>query len=611
MVLVCTALFLPLLGSLILVLLSNRFPRRLIEYIGCGSIFLSFLCFLSFLYTGAIPHDSVLFQWIPINNINANFSLHLDHISLFMALIITGVGFLIHVYSRGYMNHEKDIARYFGVMNFFIFSMLLLVLAAHLLLFFVGWEGVGLASYLLIGFWYHRPSAAQAAKKAFVVNRVGDLGLLLGLLLTFQTFGTGTIIEIVEKAQNFSVGAPILTIIALLYFWGATGKSAQIPLHVWLPDAMEGPTPVSALIHAATMVTAGVYLVVRMHPLFLMTPTAMQIVGWVGAITALFAALCATSQYDLKRVLAYSTISQLGYMFLACGVGAFYAALFHLMTHAFTKALLFLSAGNVIHMMDGETNMQKMGGLAKPLKKTSIAFLIGALSMSGIPPLAIFFSKDLILDDALHTDNTLLYVIGLITAVVTAFYLARAYILTFMGTIHTDSKIVKILKEAPQVMLYPVYILACLALTGGFLGYAFTATPPLLQFLREGTVAITTGEDVLHLTTSTWVSIAGAILGIACAAIFYKQLKNGIQCLLKSLYIDALYERCIVGPLKSLSYAITSFFEPKIISGSVQITSRASYATAGLLQHIQSGQIRSYISWIVIGSVILIGVFYV
>jgi NADH-quinone oxidoreductase subunit L len=510
------------------------------------------------------------------------------------------------------MAHEEDYARYFACMNLFIFAMLLLVLASNLLLFFVGWEGVGLASYLLIGYYYTRPAAAQAATKAFVVNRIGDFGLLIGLLLTFYLFGTGDMAEINSRVtKEFAVGAPVIVVLSFLYFWGATGKSAQIPLYTWLPDAMEGPTPVSALIHAATMVTAGVYLVVRMHPVFLQAPWTMHLVGIIGGLTALVAALSALAQTDLKRVLAYSTVSQLGYMFLACGVGAFYAAMFHLTTHAFVKALLFLSAGNVVHEMRGTTDMGIMGGLSKIFKKTHILFLVGVLALSGIPPLAIFFSKDLILEQEEAAGYYILFTIGLITAILTAFYLTRAYCLTFMGTSRLEPKILRTIHEAPNVMVVPVTILAVLAIFGGFLGFSSSKIPFLENFLIEDDPTL-----VQHLIIGfewswvTWLSILGAATGVITAAFVYTKYKDklghNIAVLNRSFYLNEIYEFLFVNPLKKFAHFIGYVSEPKLIDGSVQLAVNATQETAGVLQKVQSGQIRSYISWIVIGAVLLI-----
>lgn len=609
-------LFLPLIGFLTLLITANSVGRRLAGYIACTTIATSFVCFIilliNYLTTGESQKIS-FFQWIPFKGINADFSLHIDSLSLLMTLIITGIGSLIHIYSIGYMDHEEDFSRYFACLNFFVFMMLLLVLAGNLLLLFVGWEGVGLASYLLIGFWYHRPAAASAATKAFVVNRIGDLGLLLGLLLTLQLFGTTDIEEISRRVGvEFAVGAPIITLLAFLYFTGAIGKSAQLPLHVWLPDAMEGPTPVSALIHAATMVTAGVYLLVRMHPVFLLSPTTMYIVAVIGTATALFAAFSALGQTDLKRVLAYSTVSQLGLMFLACGVGAFYAAMFHLTTHAFVKALLFLSAGNVVHMMHGSTNMEKMGGLSKKFTKTHILFLVGVLAMSGIPPLAAFFSKDLILEQVDQTGFHFLFYLGLLTSVLTAFYLMRAYCLTFSGTQKLEEKIIKIVKEAPPVMLIPVSVLAILSIFGGFLGFSVGKPSLLEDFLAKVGVTLANNEmsQGFHLSTAAWLSIFGAVMGVAASAAVYTKyadrLPSSAKLIKKSFYVDEIYWNGIVIPLKTLSKSIVDVIEPNVFDGFVTLTAQATQKGAKWFQRFQSGQIRSYIAWMAIGTVILI-----
>ena len=610
-------LLVPLAGFLVLLTTANWIGRRLTGWIACTAVLIAFLCFSGILVHYSLnelnPMTIHFFQWIPLDPVKTDFSLRIDTLSILMTLIITGVGFLIHVYSIGYIEHEEDYARFFACMNFFVFMMLLLVLAGNLLLLFVGWEGVGLASFLLIGYWYHRPSAAQAATKAFVVNRIGDLGFLLGILLTFQLFGSSDFDEISHHlSSGFAVGAPIITVLALLYFVGAVGKSAQIPLHVWLPDAMEGPTPVSALIHAATMVTAGVYVVVRMHSIYLLTPDAMLVVGIIGAVTALFASLCALGQTDLKRVLAYSTVSQLGYMFLACGVGAFYAAMFHLTAHAFIKALLFLSAGNVVHMMHGSTDMEKMGGLSKQFNKTHILFLIGVLALSGIPPFAAFFSKDLILEQEYETGFYILLWIGMITAVITAFYLMRAYCLTFMGGQKLEEKILQAVKEAPRIMLVPVTILAFLSLVGGFLGFSIGTPSPLEDFLAESEVMLAGNRlsHGFHIDAVGYFALAGAILAIIAATIVYTKypdrIGKTIQFLKKSFYVDEIYEYGIVKPLKALANLIANTIEPRVFEGSIDQAAKSTQYAAGLLQRFQSGQIRSYIAWVAIGMVILV-----
>lgn len=608
-------LFLPLSGFLILLMTSHVIGRRLTGLIGCSTIFISFICFswlfYTYTYENLQPINFTFYRWIPVEGIDADFTLHLDPLSLLMTLIITGVGFLIHVYSIGYMEHEEDYVRYFACMNFFVFSMLLLVLAAHVLLLFVGWEGVGLASYLLIGYYYSRPAAAQAATKAFVVNRIGDLGLLLGLLLTFHLFGTGNIEEIFQRAgQGFAVGAPILTLLTLLYFFGATGKSAQLPLHTWLPDAMEGPTPVSALIHAATMVTAGVYLVVRMHPVFLLAPETMQLIAIVGAVTSLFAALCAVGQTDLKRVLAYSTVSQLGLMFLACGVGGFYAAMFHLTNHAFVKALLFLTAGNVVHMMHGTTDMGKMGGLSKQFPITHWLFLIGVLALSGIPPLSIFFSKDLILEEDYLAGYTTLFYVGLAASILTSFYLMRAYCLTFTGALRLEEKILKAVKEAPRVMIIPVAILAIFSIGAGILGSSFGKLPLLAGFLDE--IGSTFAEEQLVSTISifsfeTLLAVTGGLFGLGAAVYIYTRYPGySITILRDSFYIDQIYWKVFAVPLRGFSRFIDNHVEPQFFNGIIDALMQGTQKLGRWLQHMQSGVIRSYVAWMVIGMVFLI-----
>lgn len=610
-------LFFPFIGFLILLGGERWISRKAAGIIASVAMFCSFAIFASLfawqLFHHLDPQTYTLFKWLHVASIKADFALHLDHLSMLMALIITGVGFLIHVYSIGYMSHDKYYGRYFACLNFFVFAMLLLVLSSNLLLLFVGWEGVGLASYLLIGFDYYRPSAASAATKAFVVNRIGDVGLLIALFIIFNVFGTGDIVEILRRAPlEFTVGAPLVILLTILLFWGATGKSAQLPLHVWLPDAMEGPTPVSALIHAATMVTAGVYLLVRLHPFFLLAPFTLQMIGIVGAATALFAALSATAQTDLKRVLAYSTISQLGLMFLACGAGAFYAAMFHLTSHAFVKAQLFLSAGNVVHMTGGVTDMRKMGGLSKKMGVTNILFLIGALAMGGVPPLMIFFSKDLILEEEYLSGHVYLFYIGLAVTLLTAFYLMRAYCMTFLGKSNFDAKLIGIVKEAPKVMLIPLLILAVFSLFGGLLGFSLNSQPPLEEFLVSGDPSLLSHSATVgfHVSTEMWMSIAAALIGVFSALYIYTmytgQFLENIKIFKKAFYIDEIYEFLFVRPLKALSRFILGRLEPVVFDGSLRILSRGTENAAHQLQKIQSGQIRSYMAWLLFGAVLLI-----
>jgi len=600
------ALLLPLFGFLFLMLTSQVISRRWAGFIGCATVFLSFAIFAALLIINGEPYSTTLFKWLHVGLVNADFTLRLDHLSLTMALIITGVGFLIHLYSIGYMEDEKDVVRYFACMNFFVFAMLLLVLAGDLLVLFIGWEGVGLASYLLIGFWYDQKKAARAATKAFVMNRIGDLGFLLGLLLTYYLYGTSNI----EQISKMAIAGPMVDLLTILLFVGAIGKSAQLPLYTWLPDAMAGPTPVSALIHAATMVTAGVYLIVRMHEVYILSPATLNIVGIIGGVTSLYASLCALGQTDLKRVLAYSTVSQLGLMFLACGIGAFYSAMFHLTSHAFVKALLFLSAGNVVHMLHGATEMDQMGGLSRIFTKTHWLFLIGALALAGIPPLVTFFSKDMILEEELNAGHEVLYVIALAASILTGVYLMRAYCLTFLG--RGNSHTIKEVKEAPNIMLFPVTVLALLSIFGGFLGYSTTALPPLEQYLQS--LGLTPFELQLshgfHLSLDLIVAVVGSTLGVLITYWVYTRYKDSlsetISFLRHSFFVDDLYQNGIVQPLKSFAGTITNFFEPNFIVRPISWISKSTLGLAKALRLLQSGQIRSYVAWMMLGIVSLI-----
>lgn len=610
--LILLGLFLPFVSFLILAIFYRFFNRNATSFIGCGSILISFICFTTLLYIynrdGIESISITLFKWIDLKGMQADFTYRLDHLSMLMTLIITGVGFLIHVYSIGYTDHEKDYVRYFAFMNLFIFAMLTLVLAGNLMLLFLGWEGVGLASYLLVGYWYTKETAAKAATKAFVVNRIADLGFVLALLLTFYLFQTTDIEEITTMATSqFEIGNPLITLLTLLLFIGAIGKSAQIPLHVWLPDAMAGPTPVSALIHAATMVTAGVYLLTRLHILYLMAPFTLQVVGIIGGATALFASLSATSQTDLKKVLAYSTVSQLGLMFLACGTGAFYSAMFHLTMHAFIKALLFLSAGNVVHMMHGATEMAQMGGLHKKFPVTHWLFFIGALALAGMPPFAAFFSKDLILEQEYLAGHHTLFYIALAASILTGFYLMRAYFLTFRGEFNEKNELAVHAKEAPVVMLVPVIILSFLAMTGGFLGATIGKMPILVSFLVE--VGLTPEESELTrgfiASPEAFMAIFGAFLGLGIAAILYTGYKNtlpeNVKFLKKAFYFDQLYDATIVRLLKGSSDVVVNQIEPKVFDGSISFVTKESVGLATWLQRIQNGQIRSYAAYMTLG----------
>ncbi|MFQ6672439.1 MAG: NADH-quinone oxidoreductase subunit L, partial [Candidatus Tectimicrobiota bacterium] len=467
----------PALGVIINGFFARWVGRRGVSWIGPGVVGLAFVVACkALLDLRALPVEArlveeVLYTWIGSGRFVIEMALQIDPLSAVMMLVVSGVGFLIHVYSVGYMHDDPGYTRYFTYLNLFTLSMLLLVSANNFLLMFIGWEAVGLCSYLLIGFWFEKKSAADAGLKAFLVNRIGDFGFLIGLMLIFVTFGTLDYTEVFHAAPTtLALGGATATLITLLLFVGATGKSAQIPLYVWLPDAMEGPTPVSALIHAATMVTAGVYMVARSSALYVMAPFSLAVVATVGVATALFAATIGLVQNDIKRVLAYSTISQLGYMFAAAGVGAFGAAIFHLMTHAFFKALLFLGAGSVIHALNGEDDIQKMGALRPHMPVTYVTFLVASLAIAGVFPFAGFFSKDEILFSAFARGNYLIWAVAVFTAFLTAFYMFRLHFLTFHGRSRVDREVAKHLHESPRVMTLPLAALAVLSTIGGFIG---------------------------------------------------------------------------------------------------------------------------------------------
>lgn len=624
--LIWLVLLLPLLGSVINGLFGRHMPKPLIGWVACGSIGIAFLLSVRVLLDLlALPPDErmftqTLFDWIVTGNLSSQISLLVDPLSTLMLLVVTGVGFLIHVYSVGYMGHDPDYSRYFSWLNLFMFSMLLLVLADNFLLLFVGWELVGLCSYLLIGFWFNKHSAAAAAKKAFIVNRVGDFGFMIGLFLLFATFGTFDYLNIFESAGGvLPYGSLLATTITLLLFAGAVGKSAQIPLYVWLPDAMEGPTPVSALIHAATMVTAGVYMVARTHVLYELAPVSLAIVAAIGAVTALMAASIALVNNDIKRVLAYSTVSQLGYMFLAAGVGAFSAGMFHLTSQAFTKALLFLAAGSVMHALGGEeTDMRKMGGLSRKLPWTWAIFLIGALSMSGIFPFVAFFSKDLILEEVFVSGNRALWLIGLLTVLLTAFYMLRAHFLTFHGKPRYDEKAVHP-HESPPVMLWPMRGLAALALFGGMLWISFIGFAPLNEFLKpvfagEITVLKTEHAAVLSEGTLIAISLLVALAGIGIAWLVYirgfrpgEALRNAFRPFYTLLdgkyYVDELYYALFVWPGQKLSQFLATIFDLRFLDGIINGIGALIDRTGGALRRVESGYIRNYATWVLLGTI--------
>ncbi len=631
----------PLVGVLINGLLIGRLPRPIISLVGCATVGLSFIAsVLLFIELLGVPADArilqqTLFTWIPAGNFYTGVAFLLDPLSSVMILVVSGVAFLIHIYSVGYMHHDSGYGRYFTYLNLFTFSMLLLVLADNFLLMFVGWEGVGLCSYLLIGFWFEKKSASDAGKKAFIVNRIGDFGFLLGMFLIFWQVGTLDFLTVSERASTvFAYGGGVITAICLLLFVGATGKSAQIPLYVWLPDAMEGPTPVSALIHAATMVTAGVYMIVRSNALYMLAPDALLVVAIIGAATAFYAATIGIAQNDIKRVLAYSTISQLGYMFLACGVAAFTAGIFHLMTHAFFKALLFLGAGSVIHAMSQEQDMRHMGGLKKYLPITYSTMLVATLAISGIPGLSGFFSKDEILWKSMSSQygHWLLWVVGFATAGLTAFYMFRLLYLTFHGTERMTADVRSHIHESPRSMTVPLMALAILSVIGGYVGmpHLFGVT----NFFEEWMAPVVHAgghEEISHALASAggdtgleWGLMAASVIlvliGIYIAHYFYQRnlkaatslrekLSGLHRLLLNKYYVDEIYGAVIVRPVVYFSLFLWKVFDVIIIDGFINGLATIYRDISDTLRFVQSGRVRAYTTIFVLGAVVLIGVF--
>ncbi len=588
---------------------------------------------------GDSSHDPSLvincFEWFNFGGLNIPFELRIDKLSGLLVMIITGIGTLIHLYSISYMHEEECVGRYFSYLNLFCFNMLLLVMGNNLALLFFGWEGVGLCSYLLIGFWYSDTEKANAGKKAFIVNRIGDLGFLIGMFLLFRELGTLSLTGISELLHNPEVVAritPSATLICLSLFVGATGKSAQLPLYVWLPDAMSGPTPVSALIHAATMVTAGVYMIARLNPLFELSPVALSVVAHVGAITALFAGTIAIAQTDIKKVLAYSTVSQLGFMFLACGVGAYQTAVFHLMTHAFFKALLFLGSGSVIHACSGEQDMTKMGNLKKYLPHTHLTMLIGSLAISGIPFFSGFFSKDEILYSAIALPNGIsyLFIIGVLTAALTALYTGRMMALTFYGTERLSHDVKHHLHESPALMTFPLYVLAFLAAAGGFLG-----VPHLLgdylghmpHFLSHWldpvvptkhmplmAVKLPLHEAVVMIGSSV-IAIVSYFAGVKLFSkvMFITDLIPGIAPLQKLLsnkyYVDELYDKIVVTPVRKIAEFSSGIVDKYVFDGAVNGVGRGVKWVSSGLRVIQTGDIQTYGIMMMLG--ILLTIFFI
>ena len=658
---------LPLAGAAINGLLGRRFPKRWVAIVGnlfvgasCAVAWWVFARFLS-LPPEMVPYVRDYATWIRAGDFSVSYGVYLDQLSMVMVLVVTSVGFLIHIYSIGYMAEEGGYYRFFSYLNLFMFFMLTLVLANNYLMMFIGWEGVGLASYLLIGFFFLRDSAASAGKKAFIVNRIGDFGFLIALFLLIKHFGFldfSRLFPAISKLGVESAGAGLLTTVGLLLLIGACGKSAQIPLYVWLPDAMEGPTPVSALIHAATMVTAGVYMVARSNVIFSRAPSALLVVAIIGCLTALFAATIGMAQTDIKRVLAYSTISQLGYMFLACGVAAYSAGIFHLMTHAFFKGLLFLAAGSVIHAVGGEQDMRRMGGLRKQIPWTFWTMTAATFAIAGIPPFAGFFSKDEILWSAFSSEHGswIFWAVGLLTALLTSFYMFRLWFLTFFGEFRGAEALSEVapasrlpdaragrprdsrqdggatsttghahIHESPRVMLIPLVTLAVLSVVGGWIGWPqtiggtqrfdhFLAPVFSIQAEEAAVAAAAHGKELLL----AGISVLAALLGLFLAWLLYQRRRdlpdkiaaslNGLYTAVRDkYYVDEGYATAFVQPLIKGS---TSILWHGIDSGAIDATANESAEGAqhvsDALRHMQSGNVRSYAGWVALGAAAVI-----
>ena len=651
---------LPLIGAAVNGSFGRRFSRQAISLIalaGSGGAFALVLWVAAEFSSLALPHIEVLFPWIRAGSFQVDYGFYLDQLSLIMLLVVTGVGFLIHIYSVGYMWEEGGFYRFFSYLNLFMFFMLTLVLANNYLVMFIGWEGVGLASYLLIGFFFLRDSAASAGKKAFIVNRIGDFGFLIALFLLIKHFGSLTFTQVFQSVQPLGIetaGAGLLTTIGLLLMLGACGKSAQIPLYVWLPDAMEGPTPVSALIHAATMVTAGVYMVSRSHMIFDRAPIALTVVAIIGTLTAIFAATIGLAQTDIKKVLAYSTISQLGYMFMACGVAAFSAGIFHLMTHAFFKGLLFLAAGSVIHGIGGEQDMRRMGGLRTKMPVTFWTMTMATFAIAGIPPFAGFFSKDEILWQASRV-NLAYWGIGVFTAFLTSLYMFRLWFLTFFGTYRGAAEEAHAhgehaghgahlgrdnaatehghtgIHESPWVMLAPLVILAVLSVAGGwvnigknfenFLHPVFQAGSAALgsaQAAAAGSETHAIGEEASTELLFTGISIAAGLLGLFLAWLLYYRrpelpesiaasFTSAYHTLVNKYYVDELYAALFVNPLVNGSrFVLWRAIDQGVIDSTLNDSADAARHVSDRVRRMQSGNIRSYAGWVAAGAAAII-----
>lgn len=615
---------LPLIGFLINGLGRKHLSKSVIGIIGSGVVLVSFaISIWVFLQVkGGNTHQAHYFDFINVGSLKIPFAFQIDQLSSLFLLIITGVGFLIHVYSTSYMHEEKaeHFGRYFSYLNLFIFSMLLLVMGANFVIMFIGWEGVGLCSYLLIGYWFKKQEYNKAANKAFIMNRIGDLAFLIAIFWLINKLGTVSYDEVFTAVNLAKLSATDVTAITLLLFVGATGKSAQIPLYTWLPDAMAGPTPVSALIHAATMVTAGIYMIARSNLLYSLSPITMDIVAYVGLATALLAATIALRQNDIKKILAYSTVSQLGFMFLALGCGAYTAAVFHVMTHAFFKALMFLGSGSVIHAMGGEQDIRNMGGLNKKLKITFITFLIGCIAIAGIPPFSGFFSKDAILLSA-FAKNPVLYGIALFTAMLTAFYMFRLLFITFSGKFRGTTEQEQHLHESPAAMTVPLIILAVLSVIGGFVGIPEVILQGGDQFSKFLSPVIAIHNEH-HIAASTEFILMGLSTALVIAMIVFAWFKfrpnsyrdqrneaTGVGKLLENKwYVDELYDKIIVNPLNKFGGFLKNIIEKLVIDGLVNGVGKAVNYSSRQLRLVQSGQVGNYVLLMVISMILFFAI---
>ncbi len=644
----------PAVGFLINGFFGKKLPKSVVSWVACLALFASFVVSVTILFQFfQLPPDERVFErnifnWISAGEFNATVGFRIDALSIIMCLVVTGVGFLIHVYSAGYMHDDEGYPRYFTYLNLFVFMMLILVTANNILLMFVGWEGVGLCSYLLIGFWFRKDSAANAGKKAFIVNRIGDYGFLLGIFMLFVTLGAHGVwtLNYGEIQQNAHlIGASAATLITLLFFIGATGKSAQLPLYVWLPDAMEGPTPVSSLIHAATMVTAGVYMVARLNFIYTLAPQIMFLVALVGALTAIFSASIGFAQNDIKRVLAYSTVSQLGFMFIGVGVGAYAAGIFHLMTHAFFKGLLFLGAGSVIHAMSGEQDMRKMGGLRKKIPVTYWTFVLACIAIAGVPGFSGFFSKDEILWKAFSAGGAyrIVWVIAGVTAGMTAFYMFRLLFGTFHGECRAPEDVKHHIHESPKVMTVPLMILAVLSVIGGYVGvphiiggsnliekwlepvfggahgaahtghHAGTFSIISQAFASTGGAEGATAEMTLMIT-----STVVAFIGIYIAYLFYiknpelprrfvARFSGFHRTVYNKYFVDEIYGAVFVRGVLGLGTALKTFFDETLIDGTINGMAGFLRWCGSMLRMVQAGYVQGYAFAMIVGAIVVIG----